>query len=32
LQFISRPAECVESKLQKAYELTRDHCKIVFET
>ena len=31
-QFTSRPAECVESKLQEAYELTSDHCKIVFET
>ena len=31
-QFTRRPAECIESKLQEAYELTRDHCKIVFET
>jgi hypothetical protein len=31
-QFTSRPAECVESKLQEAYESTSDHCKIVFET
>jgi hypothetical protein len=31
-QFTSRPAECVESKLQEAYESTRDHCKIIFET